>query len=63
MRRMQKRTRGHTVCYTGALQTRILRLHTRRGHRVQRMLHENLNEDTKGSWALGPVKRRGVTGA
>jgi hypothetical protein len=49
MRRRLQQTSGHAVCYAGTLRTRLLQLQTGRKHRLRRMLHEGINEDSKGS--------------
>ena len=55
LRRRLQQTSGHAVCYAGTLRTRLLQLQTGRKHRLQRMLHEGMNE--RGA------KTRGATGA
>jgi hypothetical protein len=53
LRRWLQQTSGHALCYTGTLWTRLLQLQTRRKRRVQRMLHQGMNEDRKTRGATG----------
>ena len=57
LRRWLQQTSGHALCYTGTLWTRLLQLQTRRKRRLQRMLHQCMNEGTRDR------KTRGATGA